>query len=136
DGEGVQARTSRRLQKRAVDESVHFVDDLLPEPVRQRRRLLHLPEALREAHFPEKFADELAHGVPGGQPRRRLAFEELFLVQLGLALRRRGVKVEPGVAFRVSPEALERIVSALPWPLTGAQRRAVEAIAAGRRKAE
>jgi ATP-dependent DNA helicase RecG len=134
--EGIAPRTFRRLEKRAVDEYVRYVEDLLPEPVRKRRRLLTLPEALREAHFPEKFADELARGVPGGQPRRRLAFEELFLVQLGLALRRRGVKVEPGISFRAAPQAVERIVSALPWPLTGAQRRAVEAIAGDMRKPE
>src|SRR5207302_970786 len=75
-------------------------------------------------------------GLPGGQPRRRLAFEELFLVQLGLALRRRGVKVEPGIAFRALPEAIDRIVSELPWPLTGAQQRAVSTIADDMRKPE
>src|SRR5581483_9181185 len=69
-------------------------------------------------------------------PRRRLAFEELFLVQLGLALRRRGIKVEPGIAFRALPETVDRVVGALPWPLTGAQRRAVDAIAADMRRAE
>ena len=136
DVEGIPPRTFRRIEKRAVDEYVRFVEDLLPEPVRKRRRLLTLPEALREAHFPEKFAEELARGVPGGQPRRRLAFEELFLVQLGLALRRRGVKVEPGISFRALPEAVDRIVSALPWPLTGAQQRAVIALADDMRKPE
>jgi ATP-dependent DNA helicase RecG len=136
DVEGIPQRTFRRIQKRAVDEYVRFVEDVLPEPVRRRRRLLTLPEALREAHFPERFAAELARGVPGGEPRRRLAFEEFFLVQLGLALRRRGVKVEPGIAFRALPDAIDRIVSALPWPLTGAQRRAVNAIADDMRRPE
>src|SRR5205085_8886736 len=110
--------------------------DVLPESIRRRRKLLALEEALREAHFPERFAEELSRGLPSGEPRRRLAFEELFLVQLGLALRRRGVKVEPGIAFRAAPDSLERIVSSFPWPLTGAQRRAVDAIAADMRKPE
>src|SRR5207302_6767204 len=79
---------------------------------------------------------DLARGVPGGEPRRRLAFEELFVVQLGLALRRRGVKVEPGIAFRAEPQALRKIISELPWPLTGAQERAVQAIADDMRKSE
>src|SRR5436305_7664606 len=136
DVEGVPPRTFRRLQKRAVDEYARFVRDVLPEPLRKRRKLLSLEEALREAHFPERFAAELARGVPGGEPRRRLAFEELFLVQLGLALRRRGVKVEPGIAFRASDSSLERVVGELPWPLTGAQQRAVNEIAADMRKPE
>ena len=134
--EGVPARTFRRIEKRAVDEYVRFVEDVLPEAVRKRRKLLPLQEALREAHFPEKFASELARGVPGGEPRRRLAFEELFLVQLGLALRKRGVKVEPGIAFRAEPQTLSGIVSALPWPLTGAQARAVAEIASDMREPE
>ncbi|MGZ6124453.1 MAG: ATP-dependent DNA helicase RecG, partial [Myxococcales bacterium] len=46
------------------------------------------------------------------------------------------VKVEPGIAFRAEPGAVDRIVSALPWPLTGAQQRAVAAIAADMRKTE
>ena len=136
DIEGVPPRSFRRIAKRAVDEYARFVRDVLPETVRQRQKLLGLEEALRESHFPDRFAAELSRGVPGGEPRRRLAFEELFVVQLGLALRRRGVKVEPGIAFRATPESLRRIVGDLPWPLTGAQERAVQAIAADMRRPE
>jgi ATP-dependent DNA helicase RecG len=134
--EGIPPRSLRRIQKRAVDEYVRFVEDGLPESLLRRRRLLGLPEALREAHFPDRFAEELSRGVPSGEPRRRLAFEELFLVQLGLALRRRGVKVEPGIAFQAAPETVSRIAAALPWPLTSAQQRAVADIAADMRKPE
>ena len=134
--EGVPPRTFRRIQKRAVDEYARFVRDVLPETVRKRQNLLGLEEALRESHFPDRFADALSRGVPGGEPRRRLAFEELFMVQLGLALRRRGVKVEPGIAFRAGPASLRRIVGELPWPLTGAQERAVQDIAADMRRPE
>ena len=134
--EGVPPRTFRRIVKRAVDGYAGFVRDVLPETVRKRQNLLGLEEALRESHFPDRFAAELARGVPGGEPRRRLAFEELFVVQLGLALRRRGVKVEPGIAFRATPASLRRIVGELPWPLTGAQERAVQALAADMRRPE
>jgi len=65
-----------------------------------------------------------------------MAFEELFMVQLGLALRRRGVKVEPGIAFRATEASIERVVKSLPWPLTGAQGRAVQGIAQDMRKPE
>jgi ATP-dependent DNA helicase RecG len=136
DVEGVPPRTFRRIQKRAVDEYARFVKDVLPAGVMARRKLLPIAEALREAHFPDRFAADLARGVPGGEPRRRLAFEELFLVQLGLALRRRGVKVEPGIAFRAEESTLRRVAGELPWPLTGAQERAVRAIAQDMRQPE
>ena len=130
--EGVYPRQFRKIAKRAVDEYVRWVPDDFPENIRKRRKLLPLPEALREAHFPEKFADDMGQG----EPRRRLAFDELFMVQLGLALRRRGVKVEPGIAFRATAESLERVAAELPWPLTSAQERAIEEIAADMRKPE
>ena len=127
--EGVPPRTFRRLMKRALADYLPFVKDSLPPALLARRRLLPLGEALGETHFPVASADGAAAGAPGGQPRRRLAFEELFLVQLGLALKRRGTKIEPGIAFRAAPEALARFTAALPWPLTGAQTRATAAIA-------
>jgi ATP-dependent DNA helicase RecG len=130
--EGIYPRQFRRIAKRAVAEYVRWVPDDLPEAIRKRRKLLPLPEALREAHFPEKFADDMGRG----EPRRRLAFDELFMVQLGLALRRRGVKVEPGIAFRATEESLQRVAADLPWPLTSAQKRAISEIATDMRKPE
>src|SRR5258708_8370541 len=120
DVEGVPPRTFRRLAKRALDEYARVVHDVLPQAVRKRRKLLPLDEALREAHFPDRFAAELARGVPGGEPPRRLALEGLFVVQLGLAMRRRGGKGEPGVAVRAAAGSLQRVAPAPPLPLTGA----------------
>jgi len=137
DVEGVPARTYRRIARRAVDEYAHHLADVLPRGVLERRELWPLADAVREAHFPDRSADVAAAAQrPAGEPHRRMAFEELFMVQLGLALRRRGVKVEPGIAFRATEDAVERIVQSFPWPLTRAQRRAVTAIAHDMRKPE
>ena len=137
DVEGIPARTYRRIARRAVDEYAGHLADLLPRGVLERRELWRLADAVREAHFPDKSADVAASAErPAGEPHRRMAFEELFMVQLGLALRRRGVKVEPGIAFRATDEAIERIVTSFPWPLTKAQRRATLAIAHDMRKPE
>ena len=135
DIEGVPQRTFRRIAQRAVEGYVQHVRDLLPEDLMRRRRLMALAEALREAHFPDRTADEAALGR-AAEPHRRLAFEEFFAVQLGLALRRRGLKIEPGIAFRATAEMLGRAQAHLPWPLTGAQRRAVDQIAADMRRPE
>jgi ATP-dependent DNA helicase RecG len=135
--EGVPPRTYRRIAQRAVEEYAPKLADVLPPELMRRQNLWPLAEAVREAHFPERSADvAAAAGRPAGEPHRRLAFEELFLIQLGLALRRRGVKVEPGIAFRATDEAIERIESGLPWPLTGAQQRSVRAIAQDMRRSE
>ncbi len=137
DVEGVPARTYRRIARRAVDEYAAHLADVLPHGVLERRKLWPLAEAVREAHFPDRSAEVAATAQrPAGEPHRRMAFEELFMVQLGLALRRRGVKVEPGIAFRATDASIQRIVGSLPWPLTGAQRRAVQGIAQDMRKPE
>ncbi len=133
--EGVPARSYRRIAQRAIEASVGQVRDLLPEELRARRKLMTLEAALREAHFPEASAEEAAHGRPAA-PHRRLAFEEFFAVQLGLALRRKGLKIEPGIAFKATPALVQKSIARLPWPPTGAQRRAIDAIAADMQKPE
>ena len=61
---------------------------------------------------------------------RRLAFDELFFLQLGMALKRQGVKAEPGIAFDVVGAAAgEGARARCPFQLTGAQARVVEEIA-------
>ena len=133
--EGVPARTYRRLAQRALEGYAQFARDLLPATLRERRKLLTLEQALREAHFPEASADEAALGRPA-EPHRRLAFEEFFAVQLALALKRRGMKIEPGIAFTASQETFTAAIARLPWALTGAQARALQQIAADMRRPE
>ncbi len=119
----------RRLMKRLVDELAPLAPDDLPVDVRARRRLLSRARALREAHFPPAGSDvglAAARATPGF---RRLVFEELFFLQLALALRRRGVRSEPGIVFDASPEAVRKAVSRLPFELTRAQAKTLSEIA-------
>jgi ATP-dependent DNA helicase RecG len=118
----------RKLMKRLCDELAPAAVDDLPAPVRARRALPGRAEALREAHFPTAGTDPLAAAARATPGFRRLIFEELFFLQLALARRRAGVRVEPGIAFDASAAALERAVARLPFQLTGAQRRVLAEI--------
>ncbi|HID56172.1 TPA: ATP-dependent DNA helicase RecG, partial [Candidatus Poribacteria bacterium] len=60
--------------------------------------------------------------------RRRLIFDELFLIQLGLALRKRRVESSEGISFKVDGPLLTRFLESLPFKLTSAQRRVIEEI--------
>jgi len=91
--------------------------------VRTRRGLLGRGEALRQAHFPPPGTDLAASEGRATPPFRRLVFEELFFLQLALARRRQGVKVEAGVAFEAGPEALGRALARLPFELTASQQK-------------
>src|SRR5207249_4435253 len=91
----------RRLMWSIVEQFADGVAEILPEPARTRRRLVALPVALRDAHFPEnENALATAH--------RRLAFDDFLFLQLGLAIlrsrttRARGVALNPPGALLTS----------------------------------
>jgi ATP-dependent DNA helicase RecG len=119
----------RKLMKRLVDELAPAAVDDLPPQVRARRALVGRADALREAPFPPPGTDVDAAAARATPAFRRLIFEELFFLQLALALRRRGVRTENGITFDASPGALARAVKPLPFALTRAQERALAEIA-------
>jgi ATP-dependent DNA helicase RecG len=115
--EGVSARWLRKLMKRTVDYWSHRMPDHLPSTVRGRVGLLELETALRQIHFPEdKEALDRA--------RYRLAFDELFLVQIGVQRQRHRWQSEPGQAIAIDEARLQQFILGLPFALTGAQQRA------------
>jgi ATP-dependent DNA helicase RecG len=118
--EDLAQRTMRRLAKLAVDRAAGAMPELLPPDLRQRTGLLDLPQAIRQAHFP----DDRGLLEAG---RRRLAFDELLTIQLGVLERRRAWQGTPD-AHHVPPDAalLERFTGALPFRLTAAQERALD----------
>ena len=79
--EGLYPKTLRRYTKWAVDRCAAFIPEHLPPALRTRARLLPLPEAVAQMHYPDG-ERELADA------RRRLAFDELFLIQMGMLTRR------------------------------------------------
>jgi ATP-dependent DNA helicase RecG len=120
----------RKLMKRLVEEYAPLVVEEVPAPIRERRRLLGRAEAIAQAHFPPAGTDLARAAARATEPFRRLAFEELFFLQLALALRRRGVRKEPGIAFDASPAARAAARSLVPFTFTRAQERAFAEIAA------
>jgi ATP-dependent DNA helicase RecG len=120
----------RKLMKRLCDEYAPWAVDDLPAGVRAGRGLVSRAEALRQAHFPAPGTDPLAAAARATPAFRRLVFEELFFLQLALALRRRGVRREPGIAFDVSAAARKRALEGLPFALTPSQRQVLGEIAA------
>jgi ATP-dependent DNA helicase RecG len=103
---GVSNPALRRLMRRALTEYSHDIEEYLPPAVRERNRLPTLAEALEQAHFPEDFARRDA-------ALRRLAFDELLALQVGMVARDR--QRRPNTAERVQPseERLQEAVAAV-----------------------
>ncbi|MDX1410196.1 MAG: DEAD/DEAH box helicase, partial [Saprospiraceae bacterium] len=104
------------------------IDDPLPLEFKQRHNLSGLSESLIYLHQPPDDADvaELVNGKTAAH--RRLVFEELFFLELGLALKRQGVVRERGVAIHMPDDARREQVGALPFNLTGAQVRVLASV--------
>jgi ATP-dependent DNA helicase RecG len=122
--EGLFQGTMRRIVSNALEGYLGLVSEVLPEALRDRLDLMDVREAIRSMHFPESMeALETA--------RKRLVFEELYLLQLALALRKREIDAPGrGISFGIPDNLIETLSAALPFELTPAQERVVREIAA------
>jgi ATP-dependent DNA helicase RecG len=126
--EGLGKRTLRRLIERVVEDAAPQVPDWIPTPVLGPGRLPSLSESLRYVHFPPPDADLRALRDGRTAWHRRLAFEELFFLELFLVLRRRDVAREAAVPCSGGGPGETRLRQALPFRLTEAQTRVLREI--------
>ncbi|QQR80693.1 MAG: ATP-dependent DNA helicase RecG [Deltaproteobacteria bacterium] len=125
---GIGTRSLRRIIARLLEPFVSLVPDPIPEDIRVKLNLIPKNEALLEVHHPspETSAEDLEKfRTPAF---RREIFEEFFLMEMGLALKRRSVKREAGTSIQVASENVDAWKQGLPFQLTGAQCRVLEEI--------
>ncbi|HEY2803736.1 MAG TPA: ATP-dependent DNA helicase RecG, partial [Actinomycetota bacterium] len=121
--EGVSTRTIRELVHAALAR-LKTVPDPVPSDVVRAERLSSFDEAIRAIHFPE--SQELLDAA-----RERLKFDELFVLELGVAFRKHRVESQAtGVGHDVEGALTRAFRDHLPFELTGAQERAIEEISA------
>ncbi len=135
DIEGVPPRLLERLCGQIAESHGALVPDGIPAAIAVARELPSQSEALRALHRPpgDLDAEQIAALNDGRAPaQRRLIFDEFFFLQLGLAMRRGQGRREHGLAMRGgkagAQAAIARFTSKLPFPLTGAQTRAIAEI--------
>ncbi len=119
--EGITIKWLRNQIKATVDYWTRRLPDYLPDESRQRLAMPPLDEAIRQIHFPDDW-DKLEAA------RRRLAFDELLLIQLGVLRQRRAWQAQQGQPVKIEDESVERLIQALPFELTAAQRKALDEI--------
>jgi len=113
----------RNLMNQVVTYWAPAVVDSLPESTRKDARLMPLGQALLQAHFPDT-QDSLKTA------RERLAFDEIFFLQMGVLRQKRDWKQVEARRFPVSDEWLGARLTNLPFTLTNAQQRAITDICA------
>ncbi len=121
--EGVTQTRLRNLATKAVAELTPLLPDVLPESWRREKNLLSIQEAITEVHAPRD-AERLEHA------RRRLAYQELLVLQAALALRQSSMKQGPPAwQFPATARIDARIKRLFPFELTPDQRQAIEEVA-------
>jgi ATP-dependent DNA helicase RecG len=116
------AKITQRWLRKTMHQTTTFwaprVRDFMPEHILHAARLLDLPNAIAQIHFPDSFEQLKA-------ARNRLSFDEIFLLQLGVLSQKRSWMDAAARIFEVSDEWIAQRTSKLPFELTGAQNRAI-----------
>ncbi len=119
--EGITQRYFRQIIKRLIDEYLPQMRDFLPYDIRSRNNLLNLAKGLINIHFPENLGlQKEAH--------QRLSFEEFFIFQVPLALRKLKKQEKPGIAHQIDGDLSKKFIAGLPFKLTAAQEKVIQEI--------
>ena len=132
-GSRLASRWQRKVIFNLLEAMRGAAPECLPRGMLERLDLPARETALREAHFPREgtpFAQLQSAATPA---HRRLIFEELFFLELGLELKRRRMKERAGIAFATNDKVREAIREVLPFHPTAAQKRALGEIVADMR---
>ncbi|MFH1254957.1 MAG: ATP-dependent DNA helicase RecG [bacterium] len=106
----------RFLIKQIINLSARIID-WLPFEVKKRAKLINLGDAVKKIHFPKNVLDM-------EKARERLAFDELFLIQLQSQAAKRNLKLNQAAALKFYEAETKEFVNSLPFKLTDAQRKA------------
>ena len=135
-GNKLASRWQRRVIYRLLEELKGRIPETLPQAICRRLDLPSREDALRWAHFPEA-------GTPMSQlqgwatpAQKRLIFEELFFLELGLELKRKKFRQRQGIPFETNAEVRSALRQVLPFHPTKAQKTALGEIVADMRAPE
>lgn len=116
--ENITQRWLRRTIKQVVDRYAPKLVDYMPASIRRSAQLMELSKAVYQAHFPDS-VETLE------QARYRLAFDEIFFLQMGVLRHKYTWQQRPGRPFHAPPFWLDQFKAILPYSLTQAQERAL-----------
>jgi ATP-dependent DNA helicase RecG len=121
--DGISQFQMRRLVREAVEGYASLLDEVFPEPLLEQYRLMPLVDAVHAIHAPDD-QDMLARA------RRRFVFQELFVLQLALSIRRSQQRKLEAAELPATAKIDARIRRLLPFELTAGQERAISEVAA------
>jgi len=126
--EGLYQRTLRRLMKTILDGYADELSSPIPPEILERQDLINFSEAFRRAHFPPEGESIDTLNLQRSDGHRRIIFDEFFFLELGMALKKRGVALEKGIPFKTEGILVQKLLNLLSFKLTHAQQRVLSEI--------
>src|SRR5215467_4357709 len=123
------SRWFRRTVYGALQNLAAEIPDGLPPVLCRRLDLLDRRTAFQHVHFAPEEESFAALENTATPAHRRLIFEELFFLEVGLELKRRKLRARPGIAFALTESVRDAIKKILPFHPTAAQKRVLKEIA-------
>jgi len=122
--EGLHQKTIRRMMGEVIRLSLNSLDDCLPEHIRSKLELPSLRASFRAVHFPEECPNENEIS----KFLQRIIFEEFFVLQLGLGLKKQNQQQEKAPKLDSSNSKIKEFLKSLPFELTQDQQKALSEI--------
>ena len=119
--EGLTQRFLRKVIKAALDRFISKITDPLPYNIRAKHNFLNLAQSLINIHFPQNQIDQK-------EAYRRLSFEEFFIHQIPVIVRKLNRKQKKGISHLVQGQIFTSLLKNLPFELTLSQKEALEDI--------
>ncbi len=119
--EGLYQKKIREVIRRVFDESAHKIMDPLPKFLLHKYSLPPLRNSIIKMHFPDQISQIELN-------RKRLAFDDFFMLQLALAIRRKRARLDGKGTSKKAPHILSEFEKILPFKLTNAQKRVLSEI--------
>ncbi len=111
----------RKIMKDAVHHFANQIEETLPEEIIKKNCLVSINTAVKDIQFPKTF--ECLKNA-----KSRLVYDELFTLEMAMALRKRCIKDEMGISFKAGPNVDTHIRKLIPFTLTDAQERVINEI--------
>jgi ATP-dependent DNA helicase RecG len=135
-GNKLASRWQRRIIYRVLEDLKGRIPETLPLAICRRLDLPSREDALRWAHFPEAGTPMTQLQAWATPAQKRLIFEELFFLELGLEVKRKKFRQRQGIPFETNAEVRSALRQVLPFHPTTAQKTALGEIVADMRAPE
>ena len=126
--EGLHQKYIRKVMYNALENYSRYIASPIPLEICRKRNLINIHEALLAVHFPANNESLEMLIAACSEAHRRLIYDEFFFFQLGMAIKKSGRILDKGISFPLEGKLLEKFRSALPFELTGAQKRVITEI--------